>query len=93
MSFAVFSGLARVGATLPGFFLNIGAKVQDALKDGQVSADEAEAIALAASQDAGDVLTVKVKGVDIVDAEAQDAAAKFAGRVTRNLVVALRGGA
>ena len=89
-SFQLLASFAKVGAQLPGFVIAIGTKVAGDLADGKITPDEAESLAGSASSDAGDMVKVRVHGVDIVDDAAQEHLAKFVGRVTANLVAALR---
>ena len=89
MSLAMLQGFARVAATLPAFVLKVGSKVATALADGTITIDEAQAVAVEASTDAGD-LRVKVNGQDIIDDEAQTHLAAFVGRVAGGLVTALK---
>lgn len=88
MHLQLFAAIAHVGAALGPHVISIGTKVVSSLTGG-VTADEAQALAEGASAEAGDI-KVKVKGVDIVDDEAQKLLAGFIGRVVRNAVTALK---
>jgi hypothetical protein len=76
--------LLKVAAQLPGVILEVTRTLQRSLGDGKITADEAEAAARDASRAAGDLLDVKVKGVDVVDAEAQELLFGFVGRIAAN---------
>lgn len=82
--------LLKVGAAIPGVILKVTRTIQRSVGDGKLTADEAEAMAKEASEEAGDLLAVKVHGEDIVDQKAQDLLFEFVGRVAYNAVTALR---
>lgn len=70
--------LAKIGAIA----LNVGMKVMSALPGG-ITAEEAEQIALAAIGD--EDIKIKVRGVDVMDAETQGYFVKGIARFARNL--------
>lgn len=88
MSIQILSALAHLGAALPAHLLQIASAVIKAVEGG-VTAEEAEAVAVQVSTEAGD-LKVKVKGQDIVDAEAQAHFAAGFGRVVAKVVSVLK---
>jgi hypothetical protein len=77
--------LIKIAAKLPSFAIKLYERIGPALEDGAISTDEAEAIAIEASESAGDLIKFKVKGIDIVDQEAEAHLAAFFGRLIRNL--------
>lgn len=89
MKFALFTQLATLAVKIPPFVLHIGKDVAEAAGDGSITPDEAEQVARDASAEAGDLLKINVKGVDVVDAQAQSDLAGFVGRVTAKIVTAL----
>lgn len=87
MNIKILYALAHLGAALPGHILAIAAGLLPKL-DGGLSAEEAEALAVQLSKEAGD-LKVKVKGQDIVDDKAQEHFAAGVGRVVFIVVTIL----
>tara|TARA_R110000824_G_scaffold1627_7_gene8036 strand:+ start:308 stop:589 length:282 start_codon:yes stop_codon:yes gene_type:complete len=83
--------LAQVAKNLIGLGSTIWLELQPALADGHVTPAEAEVIARRASDAAGDVLDVRVNGVDIIGPAAQADAAAFLGRVIARAVAASDG--
>lgn len=93
MQLQLVSQIARLSAKVPAFVFEVARKViDDVTDDGHLDPDTAEATARAASAEAGDLLKLKVKGVDVVDEDAQADLAAFVARVTVALVEALRPG-
>lgn len=88
-SLAALAAFGRVAAVLPAFLFSVGAKVAEALEDGRITPAEAETFARQSSAEAGDLVVVKVRGVDIVGPDAQADLAAFVGRVTARLVAVL----
>lgn len=87
----VIAPLLKVAGSLPAVVGHVVTEVMSAFEDGDVTPDEAEAIARRAVAAKRDIIHVEVKGVDIVDAAAEADLAAFLGRVTANVVGALRG--
>lgn len=76
----------RVGSAVFAMFTTVLPVIVEAMKDGDISAQEAEDIALAV--DIGDI-AVRVKGVDIIGPAAQKRLVGAFGRIARRLVKAL----
>lgn len=86
---AILPSLTRIALQLPPFIL----QVVDAL-EGQPwgsldNVDQAEALARNVSEDLGNVLALRVKGVDVIDRKAQSHIAGAVGRIVYRTVKAL----
>lgn len=87
-SFSAVTGVLSVATKVPQAALKLVQRIGDKLSDGDITPDEAEALAREASAELGDLIKVKIKGVDLVDDDAQADLAAFLGRVARNAVTA-----
>lgn len=76
--------LAKIAALAPSLI----AKVLSVIPDG-VSADEAEALAVAAL--GGEDIRVMIRGVDVLDDETQAHLVSFVARAVRNVIAAATG--
>ena len=83
--------LLRIAGNLPSTFYAVWGHVQPALADGEISEQEAQRIAKRVIRDAGgDLITVKIKGQDIVTEPAERHLAAFLAVVIRNIIEASR---
>jgi len=83
----MFRVVLSLATRLPAFVADLA----EVLDDDGLSPDEAETLAATWSREAGDVLRVRVGGVDVIGPEAQELLARALGRIIARIHAATRG--
>lgn len=83
--------LLALVAAVPRLAAAVSVAVADAMEDGRVTADEGEQIGRRVSDLSGDLLDIRIRGVDVVDADAQADILGGIGRIAARILSARAG--